>query len=92
MESGKVFFVAQVSSTSKNPSKGGYLAQHALLDQLPILEVWVSWGGGGEIRKNPWKLVFTLRDPGSPKLRMMVMEPKYLVEEVIIHPNRHLTR
>ena len=33
-------FIAQcqVSSTSKNPSKGGYLAQHALLDQLPILE------------------------------------------------------
>ena len=30
------------------------------------------------------------RDPGSPKLRM-VMEPKYLAEEVIIHPNHHLT-
>ena len=31
------------------------------------------------------------RDPGSPKLRM-VMEPKYLAEEVIVHPNHHLTR
>ena len=31
------------------------------------------------------------RDPGSPKLRM-VMEPKYLSKEVIIHPNHHLRR
>ena len=32
------------------------------------------------------------RDPGSPKLRMVSWNLKYLAKEVTIHPNHHLTR
>ena len=59
----------QVSSTSKNPSKGGYLAQHALLDQLPILEVWKF---GWKIRNKSVEVCFLHpKKIQSPKLRMV---------------------
>ena len=35
----KVTRLRQVAGACSNPSKGGYLAQHALFDQLPSLEV-----------------------------------------------------
>ena len=37
-------------------------------------------------------LTFHYTPYGSNHLLKMVMEPKYLTEEVIIHPNHHLTR
>ena len=48
--------------------------------QIPLINVTGS--------KRPQKLVKPL---GSNHLLRMVMEPKYLAEEVIIHPNHHLT-
>ena len=56
---------------------------------------WGQWFNQGLQTKSFWDMVMIcniyLRDPGSPSENGF-MEPKYLAEEVIIHPNHHLTR
>ena len=54
-------------------------------------------GSGKEVhwKQNCWVnlLYFVhLYPEGSNHLLRMVMEPKYVAEEVIVHPNHHLTR
>ena len=70
------------------PKSGNSLCQELEITHQMMAE-WPK-SKKGPFRKNT-KFWILYRDPGSPSENGF-MEPKYLAEDVILHPNHHLKR